>query len=323
MKKFSIRDNLFAYLVSMRWPYSFVAGIAGWIGIIFSHGNPGIFKEALVLSILFVGWGINQVINDYLGISEDRLNAPNRPIVTGKLNAQFALTLSIILFLIGIAATYWLNPSAVILYMLVFMLNIVYERIKRIPIVGNMFFGLLIAWCVYYAAICASNRELMDILFDSRLGALAILVWISNSILCFFTDFKDYPGDRESKIKTLVVVLGANKAKYLGITLPLIPFICLYYFITLSLLSSYLINRYFLIMATLSFFAFLYPVILFFKHPQGKNTYYSLKWIIIAVVLFETTLIGLEDIRLSMILFILNFICVSGLFNLYYKDHLA
>ena len=47
--------------------------------------------------MLFLSWGINQIINDYLGLKEDRVNAPNRPMVTGELDPGKALVLTEIL----------------------------------------------------------------------------------------------------------------------------------------------------------------------------------------------------------------------------------
>ncbi|MBL7130240.1 MAG: UbiA family prenyltransferase [Candidatus Omnitrophica bacterium] len=322
MKNFSLKNNIVAYLVSMRWPYSFISGMAAWIGIIFCGINPDISKQIIVLSIAFIGWGVNQVINDYLGINEDRINAPNRPMVTGQLDIRFALTMSTILGMIGLIVTYQLNREALIFYLFVFGLNIVYERTKRMPLLGNIFFGLLIAPCIYWAAMCVGARRLLDVLFDSKLASLAILVWLSNFVLCFFTDFKDFKGDKKTGVRTLVVVLGIHKAKYLGFILIAIPFLCLYYFLKLSLLFPYLSNIYFLVMIVLSFLSFLYPAILFSKYPGGKSTYYSLKWVIMAVTLFQTALIGLVNPYLSTILFMLNLICIYLLFSLY-KDYRA
>ena len=96
-----------AYVKSMRLYYSFVTGIAGWIGVAYyeflvksasEHSieiAPTPEKKLVILFLLFLSWGINQIINDYLGLKEDRINAPDRPMVTGELNPKWALLLSI------------------------------------------------------------------------------------------------------------------------------------------------------------------------------------------------------------------------------------
>src|SRR5512143_3082140 len=76
-----------AYVRSMRLYYSFVTGIAGWLGVAYYEylaANPAFRtvevapapeKKLIILLILFLSWGVNQIINDYLGLTEDRINA--------------------------------------------------------------------------------------------------------------------------------------------------------------------------------------------------------------------------------------------------------
>ncbi len=321
MQKFSLKGNLYNYFASMRWYGAFISVMAGWLGIIFSGVTTSIFRQAAILAILFVGWGVNQIINDYLGLREDKFNAPERPMVTGALNARFALALSLALFIIGLMATYRLNPQANILYLFVFALNIVYERAKRMPSLGNITFGLLIAPCVYYGAVCVNRSKILDVFFDSNLAVLAILIWLINAVLCFFADFKDYQGDKIAKVNTLVVALGLHRAKYLGLFFATLPFLCLWYFLRKLLLFHFFINKHFLVMLTLTFFTFCYSALLLIKNPQGENTHYSLKWALLGVVLFETTLGGLIKPALSIIIFIFNLTCITLIFCLY-KDRL-
>ncbi len=72
------------YIKSMRLYYSFVTGIAGWIGVAYyqyvanSTGKIGtsefiktiecptsLTKMIIILIILFLAWGVNQILNDY------------------------------------------------------------------------------------------------------------------------------------------------------------------------------------------------------------------------------------------------------------------
>jgi len=301
----------------MRWYGSFIAGMAGFLGIIFSGADPTATKQIIVLSILFIGWGVNQVINDYLGLAEDRHNAPKRPMVSGRLNIKFALGLSIFLFLVGLIITYFLNKGAVTFYLVLFGLNIMYERAKRIPLLGNIAFGLLLAPCVHYAAMCVSEQRFLAVLFDRRLATLAILVWLVNFVLCFFSDFKDYEGDKKENVKTLVVLLGIDKAKYLGFILITIPFIYLYFVIKLQILAKYPPDVYFILMRIATFLSFLFVSVRFFKYPQGAGVSYSLKWAFVATVAFITMLIALSNTLLSMLLFAINPLLMGIIFNLY------
>lgn len=317
MQKFSLKDNIVAYVISMRWYGSFIAGMAGFVGIVFSEANPSTMTQIAVLGILFIGWGVNQVINDYLGTEEDKHNAPKRPIVSGRLNTKFALGLSVALFIIGVIITYFLNKEAVIFYFVIFGLNIIYERAKRVPLLGNITFGLLIAPCVYYAAMCVSGERFLPTLFDKKLATLAMLVWLVNFVLCFFSDFKDYEGDKLAKIKTLVVLLGIDKSKYLGTILIFIPFLYLYFVVRAGILAPYPPDAYFVLMRIAAFLCFLFAGVRFIKYPQGSATYYSLKWVFASTVAFITMLIGLINPLLSMLVFVINPLLIGIIFYLY------
>jgi 4-hydroxybenzoate polyprenyltransferase len=322
MRDFSFKENFLAYIVSMRWNCSLISTMAAWLGIVFSGAGHNIFKQALTLSIAFTGWGINQVINDCLCLAEDKINVPKRPTVAQKLNIKFAVILSVTLSLLGLVVTYKLNKEALALYLFVFGMNIGYGGIKRMPLLGNIIFGLLVAPCVYYGAMCASGLKLQEALSDSRLASLTMLVWLVNFVLCFFYDFKDYKGDKETKIKTMAVSLGLNKAKYLGLMLVTVPFLFLLYFLDKSVLTPAAPDYRFPAMITLSFLCFLYPALVSVRNPQGKNAYFSLKWIVMGTVLFETALIGLANPQLALSLFIFNIIYVWLLSGLYLKNSL-
>mgnify|MGYP001565895164 CR=1 FL=1 len=279
-----LKRNLSAYLVSMRWQYSFIPAFAGLIGISFSVDSPTTTRQITILGILFVGWGINQVINDYFGIEEDRHNAPRRPMVNGSLNIGFALCLSSALFLIGAVMTLLLNKEAIWIYIFIFALNLAYERAKKVPLLGNIAFGLLIAPCVFYSAVCAGKGTIAGALTDKTLLALALLVWLANTVFCFFTDFKDFLGDKKAGINTLVAALGQDKAKYLGLLLAMLPYAAVFYF------QSFLeiIPRTNPLLLSAGIFCFLITaVIIFFNAHDKKETSRSLVWATVGVLLFE------------------------------------
>ena len=114
----SIRRFVPAYVKSMRLYFAFITGIAGWIGVSFYQfcmpEHASYTRDALILFMLFMSYGVNQVINDYFGQAEDRINAPNRPMITGALDPTSALLLSVGLLLIVLAISWFLSPWSVI-----------------------------------------------------------------------------------------------------------------------------------------------------------------------------------------------------------------
>ena len=313
MRKYNFFSKavIFAYVKSMRPYLFFLSGMAGWLGVLFSGATSSVGRTTVVLSVVFIGWGVNQVINDLLGLKEDKINAPHRPLITGELPIKQAVIFSIFFFVLGGLITFLLNPKALVLFILVFVLNIVYEYSKGVPILGNVIFGVLLAPCVYYGAMCVNNKGL-EILFDGRLTFIAIAVVLINSTVAFFTYFKDFAGDKTAGKKTIVVCLTPEKAKYLNFFMSLLPFSVLFFW---GRQAS--VNTYFLILMASTFFILQYTAFLYFRNAQGEDVYYSLKWNFRGAVLFETSFVALVYPFLAVVLYLINFITVGALFELH------
>ena len=150
-----------AYVKSMRLYYAFVTGIAGWIGVAYARflhpDTASLPLAAVTLGILFLSWGINQIVNDYLGLAEDRINAPHRPMVTGELQPRAALTLSFTLLALAAIVTWRIAPWALIPLLGGVALNVAYEYAKGVPVLGNVVFGLMIAMCTTYGFLATNN----------------------------------------------------------------------------------------------------------------------------------------------------------------------
>lgn len=319
MKRYNL--GILAYVKSMRPYLFFISGMAGWLGIVFSGANVFIGRVIVVLSVVFIGWGVNQVINDLLGLKEDRINAPHRPLVSGELPIEMAIILSLFLFILGGIVTYLLNPQAIALFLLVFVLNIVYEYSKRIPLLGNIVFGFLLAPCVYYGAMCINNKRLIEALLDARILLFAIAVVLINITMAFFTYYKDFIGDKATGNRTIIVQLGPVKVRYLNFLVSILPFAIIIFIMFFSAWRN-AINIYFIAFMLVTFIVLQYTAILFFRKPQGSSTYHSLKWNFRGAVLFETSFIALVNPLLAGFLYLINFILVGFLFDLH-KDHLA
>jgi geranylgeranylglycerol-phosphate geranylgeranyltransferase len=208
-----------AYIKSMRLYYAFITGVAGWVGVSFyQFAMPDHYshaRAAMLLVMLFLSWGINQIINDYLGLPEDRINAPNRPMVTGELDARNALIVSGVLMTGVVIISWQLNPWSVLPVILGVLLNILYEYAKAWSLTGNAIFGLSIAMCTAYGFLAAG--PLPSPVFTTNRISGFILVAFVNGLMTFYTYFKDYEGDKAAGKHTFVVRYGLNVARYAGL----------------------------------------------------------------------------------------------------------
>jgi len=323
-----------AYVKSMRLYYSFVTGIAGWIGVSFyeyiastegPRGTSGLVrtieiappaeKKLAILVILFLAWGINQIINDYLGRKEDRINAPSRPMITGELNPILAILTSVTLLSISLFVTwFYLEPIAVLPLIAGVILNLVYEYAKGYGIWGNIIFGLMISMCGLYGFYASGPMEIY--MTKSRISAL-IFIAVLNGLMTYYTYFKDFTGDMAAGKKTIIVKYGLERNKFIAIFasfLPSILFIIGYYGF-----SSFEIelNKTFVILAMLTVFLQIWTGYLYFKNPRGEMTYYSLVTNFRACTCGQTTIIALFDPVLGMMLFLVSYVFVGFLFNLH------
>ena len=323
-----------AYIKSMRLYYSFVTGIAGWIGVSFyqyiatnegPRGTSGLVrtietetleeKKILILVILFLAWGINQIINDFLGRKEDRINAPQRPMVTGELNPAWALSVSVFLLCCTFGITwFYLQPVAIIPLLIGVILNVLYEYAKGYGILGNILFGLMISMCGLFGFLASGPMEIY--FTKSRISALFFIA-LMNGLMTYYTYFKDFTGDMIAGKRTIVVKYGLEKNRYIAILasfLPSILFIVGYFGFGSFEIE---LNRTFVILGILTVFLQIWTGDLYYKNPKGEMTYYSLVTNFRACTCGQTAIIALFNPVLGMMLFLITYVFVGFLFNLH------
>ena len=316
-----------AYIRSMRLYYSFITGIAGWIGVAYyeylsgstvEHSietAPPPEKKIVILTLLFLSWGINQIINDYLGRKEDRMNAPHRPMVTGELNPPAALLLSGVLLIASGAITwFYLEPVAIVFLAAGVALNIIYEYAKGYGILGNIIFGLMITMAPLFGGYASGPTE--GTVFVAHRISVLLLVWLLNGLMTFYTYFKDYDGDKAAGKKTVVVKYGVEKSRVFAILSAFLP-TAFFLFLRITGLHTTPLNTTFRILAVLTVFLQFWTGVLYFRNPRGIRTYASLKVNFQACACGQATLIGIFNPDVALWLFIFSYIFVGFLFDLH------
>lgn len=334
----SISSFLKAYIKSMRLYYSFVTGIAGLVGLLYyqyvansqgfvalsniprtSEVPTSATKMTLIMLILFLAWGINQIFNDYLGLEEDRLNAPDRPMVTGELNPYYAMLLSGLLMLVAVTASwFFLEKESVIPLIAGALLNVVYEYAKGYGICGNIVFGLMISACAMFGFMAAGPSE-YTLITPARITMLLYIALI-NALMTYYTYFKDYEGDKAAGKRTLIVKYGLDKSRIISIIgafLPSIVFILSYFVFNLWPIE---LNNIFILLGILTIVLQFWTGYLFYKNPVGEMTYFSLSMNFRACTCCEATIIALFNPALSIILFFSAYYFIGFLFNFHVNN---
>lgn len=323
----ALKKFLFAYLKSMRLYYAFITGIAGWIGVSFSfhlmHAQGKLISSedyqrgALILVMLFGSWGVNQIFNDWLGLEEDRINAPNRPMVSGELDVKWALTLSLTLMGITTVISWFLNPVSVIPVVVGFLLNFVYNYSKAWGLWGNVVFGLMISNCTIYGLLAAGPTP--DPLVNSNRLCVLFLVALMNGLMTYYTYFKDYEGDKAAGKDTFIVRYGIDIARRAGIYGAFLPTLSFIFFRYMEWFP-FPFNEFFVYCATMTIFLQFWTAIRFYNYPVGPKAYFSNAANFRACACGQVTLIAIFNGPLALYLFSFTYVFIGFLFGFHEDD---
>ena len=304
-------DFIKYYLKSMRLYYGFVTLTAGWVGLSLYNGHIDLLNKVILLVIMFIDWGVNQIINDFTGLKEDKINAPERPMVTGKLQAKPALILSITIICAALGYSLYINPLSIVPLIFGVLMNILYSWAKSYGIFGNIAFGVSISCCTWYCYV-ALGGGLIDFFRENLLIWLCIVVL--NMIMTYFTYFKDYEGDKSAGKNTLVVKFGLKNAAVFGLVISFIP---------IALFMLFQGNAYYFTSSLIAAIMFVLTGFLFFKNQEGQEgekTYFNLKYNFAALSAAQATYVCLTSGVEGLILTIVSVIGVLAIFRFGYKD---
>ena len=197
---------LYYYLRSMRLYYGFVTATTVLVGLCLAHVNhaPGelghwTLSDALMLVFGFLAWGANQIFSDWCDRKEDAINAPHRPMVTGALAPRpaFALSAAILIVIAGTSA--WMSFWTIPFLILGGCLNILYSRLKRVPVLNCLVYAAAISCCALYAVAGVQDR----CPYWSTVAFVAITIHPVHFLMCHNSYYKDVAGDRAAGVRTL------------------------------------------------------------------------------------------------------------------------
>jgi len=295
------------YIRSMRLYYGFVTLTAGWIGVALFPGSVSTERQFLILAIMFIGWGVNQIVNDFTGRREDAVNAPNRPMVSGKLAPFPALVLSGAVIAAALVYSAFTAPLSMVPIAAGVALNILYSLMKGYGFAGNITFGATILCCFWYGYV-ASGGGLFD--FYRCNAAVAIAVVVINIVMTTFTYFKDVAGDRAAGKRTIVVLLGPQKASRVMLAASFLPLI-----IMVALIPLAVAPITYMIPVTFSGLLYIKSGFRFAKNFSGAAAYHQLGMVFAATAASQAALVALAMPFTGTVLSFVSALLVLVIFN--------
>ena len=169
-------------------------------------------------------------INDYCDYAIDKINRPDRPLVTGLVRLETAKWIGIVLFVIGTALAFNLNWGARFLALFgALPLMVFYTPVlKGQPLIGNIAVAMILGLAFLFAGAAVGN--------PAPLLVPAALAFSLTLVREMVKDIADMEGDEKSGLRTFPLLVGESAAIMTAINLAflvavgtLFPFITGYY----------------------------------------------------------------------------------------------
>lgn len=226
-----------------------------------SHGvstSLSVFAFILLVIATLCLAAAGYVINDISDVDADKINKPQKVIINKQVSEKTALTLFIILNLVGVGIGYYISSGIghsgffAIFFIVSTLLYLYSTYLKHIALVGNLTISLLVATSIVLIgifellpAIDASNRAVQMTFFKIILD-YAAFAFLINLVRELVKDIEDIDGDFNIGSQTLPIVLGRERANKIAFALSLLPIAAVIYYIVTYLFTQTIVVLYFL-----------------------------------------------------------------------------
>jgi 4-hydroxybenzoate polyprenyltransferase len=188
--------------------FVFPAG-AALVGASAARSAPEPWRIALAAAAAGLGWGVGQLLNDLLDVDADAIDAPHRPAVRGLLPLGPTAAVALALGAIVTAATLAVHPAALFFVVVAPVLLAAYAPAKRIPLLGNLTHGALVATAAAIGLAAAMPDRRLELALRAGVRELAYTGLVAALYLQANYE-KDRAGDARAGYRTLAHVLGVR-----------------------------------------------------------------------------------------------------------------
>ena len=189
---------------------SAMVGLAVIIGVHIGSGGSsswlGATDYAVLYAAAFLLSASIMTLNDVVDHEIDRINAPQRPIPSGRLSRGEALIVSSLYSLAGLSLAIAHSAATTLAYVMVWLAGNVYNLwAKRLGLPGNVIVATLVAFPLLFGAYLAGFKSPAPILFSS-------MIWLATMGREIAKGIVDVDGDRAAGVRTLAVSMGRRRA---------------------------------------------------------------------------------------------------------------
>jgi len=214
--------------------------IVGAVISIKGNYSTGVIILAGISAALTAAAG--NIINDIIDRDSDQINHPSRPLPSGNLKVNHAVAEYVLLIFIANLLAYFINQLAFVIVLLTtFLLFLYSNKLKQIPLLGNITVAYLTGMAFIFGGIAVDHPHTALI--------PAVFAFFINLIRELVKDIQDFEGDKNSNIKTWPVKFGIGSTKRLIIIFTLlliaatiIPFVYRLYQIEYFVIVMIIVN---------------------------------------------------------------------------------
>ena len=182
--------------------------------------------------------GASNTLNQFRDVKADKISKPYRPLVRGFVSLKEAIVVSLVLYILAIVISLFINPTFSFLVILIAIFSVTYSvppRLKDVLFINQLWvavprglFGILASWSIF-----GSPFEPLPL----TIGLIAMCFLIGGSIT---KDIVDSDADKKTGTHTLVNTFGVKKAAIIALPFMVFPFIYIPMLIHIGILDSYL-----------------------------------------------------------------------------------
>ncbi len=246
----------------IRIPNCILSGFGVIVGALLEeYYNPLILTMGFLVGFFITAYAM--IINDYYDIEIDKVNAPNRPLASGKVKIKDALILAVFLLVAGLAISALINLFSLVIAILFAFISYLYSwRFKKSGLIGNFLVASSMAIPFIYGSIISMRFGPLPFI----LAGVAFFAGTSREII---KGISDEEGDKKKGVKTVTITKGAKKASVYAFILMIIAVILS--FLPLPYFKFWYVYLILILIVDTLMIKYTYGLI---KNPDGKKAIY-------------------------------------------------
>ena len=196
------------YLILFRFELPFAAGVCVVLGQVLALGTfPHVNILFYGFSAVFFISASALILNDLFDIESDRINAPERPLPSGRVTPAGVIIQFGLVSILGFVLSYLISIPVLIIAAVLWMVAFLYNwKFKKAGIIGNLMVSFSVGMTFIFGGVS------VGVPFDVLVWLFAIMAALINLGEEIAADVMDMHGDKKMDSKSIPIRYGAEKA---------------------------------------------------------------------------------------------------------------